>query len=309
MKKLLLVVLSVLFLFSVSQAKTSRDERGITPGFDFIGMYYDPVSTRSIHVCIGRETDEIHVGISLPGSPYFITVFGRGYYTGNGQEVNGVDMYYISNAGYSFGSFNFTRYNDSYWTGAFNPSSGPLVGTVITFTASQITNEEPEEEFCTKPTPDGNSIYGIWEFLEQKNGQFHHVKANFFSQTAAETLLGCWGYTDTALEEFAGIYNGTILYENRGWVGTRIENGDLETSAVFFLRVGNTGSETKVVGYYLLPGEFDPQGYQIISNSATLQNIEGACPIVGTECTHSSSSESSGNQLSNVITTFKNNLL
>jgi len=300
MIKAVLVGLFVLLIVGFSL----EEPRGVSVPNDFIGQYYDSFSTRSIQVCIGREAGEVHIGISSASSPYFITIFGRGFYTPDGLGVNGVDMYHLSNAGYSYGYFNFSRINSTYWTGVFHPIFGPLVGSQLTFSADQVTSEEPEEEFCTKPAPQPNAIYGLWEWLEEQNAAFHHAKGNFYSQTTGESVLGCWGYTDTALQEFAGYYNGTVVFENRGWIGNRVEYGDSDSSAIFFLRIGNTDSETKIVGYYLLPGDNDPEGYQILSNSATIQNTPNSCPVIGTVGCSQSESSSGSKMSKNLIHTI-----
>ena len=39
--------------------------------FDFDGMFVDGFN-RTIHACIGRETNEIHLGISQVNNPYFV---------------------------------------------------------------------------------------------------------------------------------------------------------------------------------------------------------------------------------------------
>ena len=209
-------------------------------------------------------------------------MFGRGWYTTDGNELNGIELYIISNAGYSNFIFNFTRVSNVTWLGQLNGVFGPLSLSSSNFTMTRIDYIEPEEEFCTRPSPKPNQLWGLWEWLELRDSVFHHTKGVFNLNSNNLTVSGCWGYSDPSNINTSGTFNGTMFFEDRGWIGTR-KTANV-TTAMYFLRIGNTGSETKIVGYYLSAGSTDPPGYQILSNSATLGNNLNQCPIQPVPC-------------------------
>jgi len=280
-----------------------------------LGMYYDYDQGVTLHVCNGPGL-QVNFGISFPDNPYFILGFGVGQYAASDitNIVNGTESYILNNAGYSKGYFTFEQINGTRWTGVLTPTVGGLVGSLFTITADQISDFSPEEEFCIRSATFANAtIFGKWEWLETKNALFHQTQASFYgyNQTVATNstfplslvqgaVIGCWGYTDRTINrEFQGNYTGTVVYGGRGWIGTMQQIGDPDTSSVFFMRVGMSPYETRIVGYYLLPGRNSPAGFQILSNSVTLGN-ENRCPIVA-DAGCQSSSESSANGVQGVL--------